>query len=325
MTIQSCRSKWTCTFLFFFLLIFSPNIACAEIYWCQGGWGPGSVYQAGSDGSGSMELLVSDISTDLFITTNQSSQEMIWSGYGKIQKSNLDGTNPETIITGTYYYADMAIDYSAEKLYWTAFENPMPSYNNMIQRSNLDGTNIETILTLNNRVQGFDLDSSSGKMYWTMRQDETQHEGYSICRSNLNGTDMEFLVEGLEILDIELDINNGKMYWTDWVAGTISRSNLNGTNVEQLYAGLKCPYGIDLDGSGKMYWTEWDGYNYNTGQILRADIDGTDVETLYTTTERPSGILVTPEPASICLLSLGIIFVKRQTRPNHYQGGNFLV
>ena len=187
----------------------------------------------------------------------------------KIQRSNLDGTEIEDIITaksGSPYY--VVVDTSGGKLYWTD--------THIIQRSNLDGTEVEEIVTWQDRVQwprGIAVDEKGGKIYWV------DSDTRKIQRSNLDGTAIEDLVtEGLQHpLKVAVDPIAGKIYWTD--IGVIFRADLDGKNVEETVVGLDFPSAIVVDSvAQKLYWTEW-----KTGKIHRSNLDGTHIEEVFTT------------------------------------------
>jgi len=207
----------------------------------------------------------------------ESTPKMYWTDFhtGKIQRSNLDGSNGEDLVTGLRGSPrGIALDVSSGKMYWTEYDYDTGT--GKIQRSNLDGSNREDLVTgLRGGPYGIALDVSSGKMYWT---DFTGTSTGKIQRSNLDGSNVEDLVtiEFSNPRGIALDVGNGKMYWTG--TGEIQRSNLDGSNVEDLVTvGFSAPRGIALDvGNGKMYWT---GYY---GKIRRANLDGSNVEDLIT-------------------------------------------
>ena len=155
----------------------------------------------------------------------------------KIQRSNLDGSGVEDLVT-TRYPDGVALDVSGGKMYWTAWGTEK------IQRSNLDGSGVENLATTGLETpSGITLDVSGGKMYWTDWGTD------KIQRSNLDGSGVEDLVtSGLEgPIRIALDVSGGKMYWTDWDREKIQRSNLDGSDVEDLVTtGLETPSGIAL-------------------------------------------------------------------------------
>ena len=228
---------------------------------------------------------------------------MYWTDWKtrKIQRSNLDGSGVETLVTtGSGAPFGIALDVAGGKMYWT------DSVADMIQRSNLDGSGVENLVNTGlERPQGFALDLAGGKMYWTDWGKE------KIQRSNLDGSGVENLVTtGLETpRGITLDVAGGKMYWVDsgremnlmnlMESGTakIQRSNLDGSGVETLVTtGLGTPKGIALDvAGGKMYWTDSGREMYRmesgTEKIQRSNLDGSGVETLVASgLHSPSGL-----------------------------------
>ena len=237
--------------------------------------------------------------------------------YKSIQRANPDGTNKETLITGSYI-SHFTIDAGNDKIYWA------DTNEGKIRRVNLDGSGeVETLVEVSSPT-GFALDLGNGKMYWTSRNNHriqrsnldgsnilalidsglsypfdivldvgngkmywTEHGSDKIRCANLDGTNVEDLVVGLnEPWTLLLDVANGKMYWTDTWHGRIQRANLGGTNVETLITGLNYPRGFALDvANGKMYWT-----NTDSNRIQRANLDGTDTQNLFTELSRPSDI-----------------------------------
>ena len=75
---------------------------------------------------------------------------MYWADYGerkrrredKIQRSNLDGSGVETLVTtGIVDPWGIALDVAGGKMYWTDWET------GRIHRSNLDGSGVENLVT----------------------------------------------------------------------------------------------------------------------------------------------------------------------------------
>ena len=228
------------------------------------------------------------VSSD-FVYTPSSFSRMYWTDReaGTIQRANLNGTNIETLVTGTGVFPSpfgIALDVAGGKMYWT------DQIQDDIRRANLDGTNIETLVTPDWPTGlALVLDVAGGKMYWTISPALSDGEG-SIQRANLDGTNIETLVTGLdEPTGLALDVAGGKMYWTDKEAGTIQCANLDGTNIETLVTGtgvFPSPSGIALDvAGGKMYWTD-----RIQDDIRRANLDGTNIETLVVTPDWPTGL-----------------------------------
>ena len=129
----------------------------------------------------------------------------------KIQRSNLDGSDVEDLVTTELSSPyGIALDVAGGKMYWT------DAGTGKIQRSNLDGSDVEDLVTTGlERPQGIALDVAGGKMYWT---DATADR---IQRSNLDGSGVEDLVN-IRFnypYGIALDVAGGKMYWTDAYSG----------------------------------------------------------------------------------------------------------
>ena len=108
-------------------------------------------------------------------------------GTGRIQRSDLDGSNVEDLITaGLSEPRELALDAAAGKMYWT------DDGTNKIQRANLDGSQVEDLVTAGLvGPAGLELDVAAGMMYWT---DEGTGK---IQRANLDGSGVEDLVTGL--------------------------------------------------------------------------------------------------------------------------------
>ena len=187
----------------------------------------------------------------------------------RIQRSNLDGSDIRTLVTGLKQPRDIALDRDGGRMYWT------DSVVDKIRRANLDGSHAEDLVVEGLKAPfGIALDLARGKMYWTDWGID------KIQRANLDGSEIEDLVtDGLnEPYGLALDVAGGKMYWTDWGADKIQRANLDGSEVEDLVTGLNQPRGIALDvAGGKMYWPDW-----GTDKIQRANLDGSQVEDLVT-------------------------------------------
>ncbi len=189
----------------------------------------------------------------------------------RIQRSDLDGSNVEDLVTsGLSGPKELALDVAGGKMYWT------DNGTDKIQRANLDGSQVEDLVTVGLiGPAALELDVGAGKMYWT-----DQRTG-KIQRSNLDGSSVEDLVTGLrDPQGLALDVAAGRMYWTDQGARAIHRANLDGSNIQGLVtSGLRAPTALALDTeAGQMYWTDW-----GTDKIQRADLDGSNLQDLVRT------------------------------------------
>lgn len=229
---------------------------------------------------------------------------------GKVQRSNLDGTNIEDIITGLTFPRGVARDVTTNKIYWS---EDLPSD---IERANLDGSSRE-VLIHSQFIQNLHiaLDVPHNKIYWSdvynvniLRANladgsgiQLLHKGVgfgiavdnihnklywtdilaSIRRSNLDGTAVETLIQGPPTFDprgIALDIESGKMFWADIFHDVIFKANLDGSSAEILIDGLGNPADVALDSiEAKIYWTDTEAH-----KIQRANLDGSAIEDVIT-------------------------------------------
>lgn len=190
-----------------------------------------------------------------------------------IQRSNLDGSDLETIVTvwdlvwnsAAPWIEGLAIDPEEGKIYWAG--NYLP--NGRIQRANLDGSNQEVLAETGLQGPGdVMLDLENRKLYWV--------DAGEIYRSDLDGTNIENPIGSLA-LTLALDPVRGKLYWTG-VGLNIMRSDLDGGNIEAIVAlssRFKSPLAIDPSGR-KIYWI--DGGDV----IRRANLNGTNIEAIGT-------------------------------------------
>lgn len=114
---------------------------------------------------------------------------------GDILRSDLDGGNVETVVTGEGKPAGVAIDVEGGKLYWTDYVV------DVVRRSNLDGSDIEDIYVVgsNRNPRCITLDLAEGKVYWG--QDvEIQGNTGKIMRMDLDGADPETVIEGVGLI-----------------------------------------------------------------------------------------------------------------------------
>jgi sugar lactone lactonase YvrE len=247
--------------------------AQATLYWTD--TAEDAVYRT-KLGSGVVEPIIqlSENSYPREIELDLGAGKLYWSagnvgddGNGGIFRSNVDGTNVETLLADVSI-AGIDLDVAGGQVYFTQFQ--CESGTGCIRRIDLDGGSLETLVpNVNGDIDAIEVDAVSGKMYYT---DEDNGRFY---KANLDGTDVELFVN----FDFEtagqglaLDIADGKIYWStrdqswtgsEWTAaGSLGRSNLDGTDIEIFYHG-----------------------GVNSGIIIAAPV---------------------PEPSSVALISLGL-------------------
>ena len=102
---------------------------------------------------------------------------------GVLQKSNLDGSSKETLVTGIGSGGrGLDLDVANGHVYYGDYSG------NYIKRANLDGSGIVTILSGLGGNRGHALDLINGKIYWT------ENGSNKVRRANLDGSSIEDLV-----------------------------------------------------------------------------------------------------------------------------------
>ncbi len=237
---------------------------------------------------------------------------------GSIERSDLDGTNPTTIVPvgGTYTPKQIHLDKANGKLYWSDREGMR------VMRVNLDGSGLETLVDTSQGdarpgkdakkwCVGIALDVISGKIYWTQKGPDNAGSG-RIFRANLeipkgqtpaNRTDVELLYNDLpEPIDLDLDLANRMMYWTDRGdpprGNTVNRAPMDPApgkrnDPEIVFTQLMEGIGLALDlANERMFMTDLGGSVYS------ANLDGSNKKTLFFALGNLTGIAYAELPAA---------------------------
>jgi len=222
---------------------------------------------------------------DPLAAAGKSGLKLYWVSENAVYRSDLDGSNIETIddtLVATTLY-DMAIDPENKKIYWSdtnnfdvyradydgsnrvkvldsasAYRFDVDPYNdkiywtsgnNDIHRNNLDGTGFETVFTAPVNIGDIALDLVNERIYWSA--------GATIYHGPLGAplvVDDSFPDPGANITQIALDIPGGKIYWVDFAAPVIKKANLDGTNITSISPSSARGFAVDAY-EGKIYWS----------------------------------------------------------------------
>ena len=249
---------------------------------------PGTYYYGACVGTVSNEAdTTNNCSTAVSVTVVSAAVQstatyMYWAEWNrKIQRSNLDGSNKQDILTGAV--SDIALDVESRQMYWTE-----PFGSDKIVRANFDGSNRQELLTGLTTPGEIALDIEGDKMYWTARRDSDATN--TIVRSNLDGSNKQdvITVSGASVTDVALDLERDQLYWAEWNPGKIVRSNLDGSNKQDVVTGSGVIDCIVLDvESREIYWAERVGAS---SQIVSADYDGSNRREVLTELDAVSSI-----------------------------------
>jgi hypothetical protein len=108
----------------------------------------------------------------------------------KFERSNLDGSNIETIMSVDSPSYSLALNVENNKIYWTEDET------GLVRWANLDGSNQQYISVGDGGVFGLALDTDAGKMYWSCVNFDLGPPYVWIQRANLDGSGIENIVTG---------------------------------------------------------------------------------------------------------------------------------
>ena len=242
-----------------------------KIYWTNGesrSPGPG-LFRVNLDGS-NIEVVARSNDSIRRFELDTVGRKIYWIGSKAIRRSNLDGSNVESIYV--HGRADpsggLAVDGGSGKLYWIG--SPFiesQEWKTGFYRSNLDGSNVEYIGPVRRELV---VDEVHGKLYWLdaiSREDELgrqfEKQGpWRIARSDLDGSNVKTLI-GLSVpkgylRDLAVDGAGGKIYWVKTTprpnrTEIVYRANLDGSNVEEFITEDSYKSGITFSGSERVY------------------------------------------------------------------------
>ncbi|MBZ0268105.1 DUF5050 domain-containing protein [bacterium] len=295
-----------------------------KVYWAEAA--NDDIHRSGVDGSSPELLTPADPDpTDLHVDLAAGKVYWLSSQFG-IVRSNLDGTQDETVLyfgpfTNT---RGLALDAAGGWLYYRDDAE--------IRRVRADGTDGEGDELVRNDASlqgsGLDVDPGAGHVYWV---NNTISSG-PIMRSNLDGSGSPVhVVPGAEAEALALDLAGGRVYWAYWGNGQIRRANLDGTSIESVGGGDARHLCVDSD-AGKIYYSTYEGDLYRMNpdgtnrrvfavggdirgvalgtmpafdhkvywsdltndRIRRSNLDGSAVETVLTGVPSPQGIALDP-------------------------------
>lgn len=247
----------------------------------------------GVDGTG-RTIILTEVPNPIDIEINTENSEIYWvqktggiPGSG-IFKSNIDGTNKETILEK--FANGIQIDEQFEYLYWSE------SIFNTINRLNMsDQSSIRLISESLPAPKSITIDKLNNKIYFS-----DDRYGGLLYKANLSDGSSVTEVINTEVYRpdrIEIDTLNKKLFWInsksaffDDKRADIMRSDLDGQNIEKLisYPDIRRPEGLSLDLSNNyLYWSD-----LSLGTISRALLDGSNIETLITGLDNPSGLTI---------------------------------
>jgi DNA-binding beta-propeller fold protein YncE len=264
----------------------------AKIYWTSST----GIHRAELDGREHETLLSVTLSDPRSIAVDAVNGKIYWADRetGKIQRTNLDGTDIEDLASTSEASSlrGIAVDPIRGKVYWVDGE-----WTFRIRRSELDGTSVEDVITSSDTdllryPRSIAVDVDAGKIYWTELRTPR------IFRVNMDGTNAEAFITdnkwtGLGLPErLSILVVAGRLYWVSYDYSSeevlIKSANMDGADVKGI---INKSYIAKEGGSiyisciavdplvGRIYWEETHSTS-ETGNIMSANLDGTDAQQL---------------------------------------------
>lgn len=176
------------------------DVAAGKLYWTTGNIDR-RVRRSNLDGSEPEDLITTGQLHPVAVALDTIHGKLYWTdlegnldGTGSIKRSNLNGSNAETLLTGIDEANGLACDAVGGKIYWTELAT------HKIQRASLDGTGVEDLVTGLNIPTTIGLDLVARKMYWTDDGLAVQVGQINrILKANLDGSNVEVVVSALAV------------------------------------------------------------------------------------------------------------------------------
>lgn len=228
--------------------------------------------------------------TLIFTSAFPQSTKIFWiaegSTNGKIQATDINGSNFTDIFTGLELPKSLAIDTTASppKIYVAEI------IGQRIIRMDIDGSNPEDVVTGVGSIYDLELDLINRTIFWikdTWDDDRISRADMDGLNSNVQDILTSTWV-GYDFVGIGIDVQGQKIYWTQRNNGgqdKIMRMNYNGTGVEILLtiadASLIGPWDIDVV-ENKFYFSD---PGLSEDIIYSANLDGSGLDTVVTEAE----------------------------------------
>ncbi|OWF40727.1 low-density lipoprotein receptor-related protein 4-like isoform X2 [Mizuhopecten yessoensis] len=166
-----------------------------------------------------------------------------------IRRSNLDGTESETIVSKNLETTDgLAVDWIGRNLFWT------DTGRDVIEVAWLDGTYRKKLIYKNlDEPRAIALFPSKGLIYWTDWGAEPKIE-----KAFMDGTNRSVIIRSSLGFPngLSIDYSANRLYWVDAKLDKIETSDLAGGNRVTLIQHISHPFGLVVYGD-HIYWTDW--------------------------------------------------------------------
>jgi len=270
-------------FTFFVITLISTLVfpQSTKIFWIADGSTNGKIQASSINGGFFTDIFTGlELPTSLAVDSSVSPAKIyVAERIGqRIIRMDIDGSNPEDVVTGVGSIRDLELDLVNRTIFWIS-----DSWNDdRISRADMDGlnSNVQDILT--STIVGYDftgigIDVQGQRIYWVQRNNGGSDK---ILRMNYNGSGYEILLtisDASLIGPWDIDVVEDKFYFSDpgLSEDIIYSANLDGTGLDTVITEANALYFIvDLPAS-YVYWAD-------NHRVYRANLDNTNKIELVT-------------------------------------------
>jgi len=230
------------------------------------------LYSCNLDGAGMLAIPMSIRPKCIAIDWRSSPQKLYVglvpiSGNGKIIRCDIDGTNPEDVITDAVGVNDIELDLDHRKIYWI-----QDTYDDdKLFHADMDGlnsniTSIYETTTPARVLWGLALDVLNNRL-WITERGGTCYGSY-IRRMSLSGSGITTIMNPV-CNPHDIEYFNGRIFWGD--LDGLEQANPDGSALDTVMSGADVD-GLAIDGTNnRIHWIDYSAYS-----IKRVDFDGTN-------------------------------------------------
>lgn len=184
-----------------------------KIFWTNNpATGPAVIEFSDYNGANRTALNIPGLISLTDITIDFISKKLVWvdNGAQKVMRANLDGSNVETLRTGTKPFGAI-VNCTYNKIYWT--EQHFNPGGGKIMRMELDGSQQEEVAKYDGKPVKIAIDCIENKILWT---DDTYKSLYISDPGGLNVQTLLVLTGNQRPYGIAMNQDAGIVYWTDY-------------------------------------------------------------------------------------------------------------
>lgn len=212
------------------------------VYWTATMGGDMKVMRKRLYGAGAPEPVLSSGPGNYFsgIAIDSENQTLYWTSVNagrRVARSDLDGSNIETVSLATSNAFGINVDSVNDKLYW------IDSGTRAIVESDLDGSGQRNLTSLSREPLDIAFDATARELYWSECKDEFIGQLWTffpgegrIMKVNVDTLEVSTVITGLDRPNtITIDAAGETLYWGDAHTDQVYRATMAGDDIESIF------------------------------------------------------------------------------------------